>query len=151
MAKERKTIEIVTIKQVKNDVLRMEHGPTVRSPEDAANILFKYLEGADREHMVVMCLNTKNQVNRIESISIGSLNSSIVHPREIYKSAILSNAASIILGHNHPSGDPNPSREDIEVTKRLVEAGNILGIEVLDHVIVGDTDRFYSLKQEGLI
>ena len=151
MAKERKTIEIVTIKQVKNDVLRMEHGTTVRSPEDAANILFKYLEGADREHMVVMCLNTKNQVNRIESISIGSLNSSIVHPREIYKSAILSNAASIILGHNHPSGDPNPSREDIEVTKRLVEAGNILGIEVLDHVIVGDTDRFYSLKQEGLI
>jgi DNA repair protein RadC len=148
----RKTIDIVQTKQIKVNRLNMgDYGTTVRKPEDAAQILFTYLEGVDREYFVVMCLDTKNQVNRIETVSIGSLNASIVHPREIFKTAILANSSSIILGHNHPSGETTPSREDIEVTQRIVAAGEIMGIEILDHIIIGDDRRFYSLKEKGNI
>jgi DNA repair protein RadC len=97
-----------------------------------------------------MMLSTKNTVNAIHTASIGSLSSAIVHPREVYKAAVLANASSIVLGHNHPSGDPTPSPEDIEVTKRLSNAGDLMGIDVLDHVIIGD-GRFYSLKERGLL
>ncbi|MEW9673574.1 RadC family protein [Ammoniphilus sp. 3BR4] len=86
----------------------------------------------------------------VEKVSVGSLNSAIVDPREVFKAAILHNAASIIVGHNHPSGDPTPSREDLSVTNRLVEAGKILGIEVLDHLILGE-ERFQSLKESGMM
>ncbi len=96
-----------------------------------------------------MTLNTKNNITGINVVSIGSLNSSLVHPREVFKAAILGNAAAIILAHNHPSGDPSPSPEDLEITRRLVEAGKILGIEVLDHVIIGD--RWESLKERGSV
>lgn len=95
-------------------------------------------------------LNTKNQVIHRQTIFIGSLNTSIVHPREVFKEAFRRAAASIICLHNHPSGDPTPSREDIEVTKRLVECGQIIGIEVLDHIIIGD-HKFVSLKEKGHI
>ena len=107
----------------------------------------RYLE---KEHFKTILLNIKNHVISIEDISIGSLNSSIVHPREVFKPAIRRSSASILLVHNHPSGDPTPSREDIEVTARLVEAGKILGINVLDHVIIG-SNAIISLKEKGLM
>ena len=105
------------------------------------------MQGLDREHFVVLLLDIKNKVIGINTVSIGNLDSSIAHPREVFKPAILSNAGSILLAHNHPSGDPTPSREDIEITHRLVNAGNILGINVLDHIIIGDGYR--SLKEAG--
>ena len=112
-------------------------------------MLFKqFLDGADRECFIVLCLDIKNQPTAINVCHIGSLNSSIVHPREVLKPAIISNAASIIVAHNHPSNDPTPSREDLEVTKRLIEAGKVVGIEVLDHLIVCE-ESFISLKEKG--
>jgi DNA repair protein RadC len=102
------------------------------------------------ESMVMITLDTKNNITGLFTVSQGSLNSSIVHPREIYKRAILQNAASIIIAHNHPSGDTTPSQEDIAVTKRISEAGKLLGIELLDHIIVGDIG-FCSLKERGII
>lgn len=124
----------------------------ISSPADVAEIASDYLETADREHFIVLMLNTKNRVIGINTVSIGSLNASIVHPRECFKAAIIHNAHSIILVHNHPSGDPTPSREDIDITRRLAEAGKILGIEVLDHVIIGDgSGRYASLKEQGAI
>jgi len=103
-----------------------------------------------REVFIELCLDTKNQIIKQETISIGSLNANVVHPREVFKTAIRESAAHIIVAHNHPSGDPTPSREDIEITKKLVETGNIMGITVLDHVIIGD-GRHFSLKEAGHI
>jgi DNA repair protein RadC len=125
-----------------------EMRPVIRSPEDVASLLMEKMRFLDREHFQVMTLNTKNQVLGIKTAFIGSLNSSIVHPREIFKEAIKRSAAALILVHNHPSGDPSPSPEDLDVTRRLQEAGRLLGIEILDHVIIGDR-KFYSLKQQG--
>ena len=122
----------------------------VNSPEDIAHLVMEEMRNLDREHFRVVTLTTKNHILGISPISVGSLNSSLVHPRECFKEAIRRNANAIILLHNHPSGDPTPSREDIEVTKRLVEGGHLLGIEVLDHVIIGDK-RYISLKERGLI
>ncbi|WP_432199341.1 RadC family protein [Anoxybacillus gonensis] len=122
----------------------------ITSPEDAFNLVKRFLVDVDREYFLVVCLDTKNQPTAINICHVGSLNASIVHPREVLKPAILSNSASIIVAHNHPSSDPTPSREDIEVTKRLIEAGRIIGIDLLDHIIVG-TDRFISLKEKGYV
>ncbi|MBO0601322.1 DNA repair protein RadC [Sporosarcina sp. E16_3] len=121
---------------------------TIRSPEDAAAYLMTDMASLNQEHFVVLFLNVKNEVLHKQTIFIGSLNSSIVHPREIFREAVKRSAASIIVSHNHPSGNPSPSPEDIEVTKRLIEAGSIMGIEVLDHVIIGD-HQFLSLKEKG--
>jgi DNA repair protein RadC len=121
---------------------------TIRSPKDAANIMMEEMRYHTQEHFVCLYLNTKNHIIGRETIFIGSLNSSIVHPREVYKEAIRRSSASVICLHNHPSGDPAPSREDIDVTRRLQEAGRILGVELLDHIIIGD-GRFYSLKEKG--
>lgn len=144
-----KRVNIVSLKMVReNSFLYPER--SVKSPEDAYKLAKQFLVEADREYFLVACLDTKNQPTAIHFCHVGSLNSSIVHPREVFKSAILSNSASIIVAHNHPSGDSTPSREDIEVTKRLVEAGKIIGIEVLDHIIVGD-ETFTSLKEKGYI
>ena len=104
----------------------------------------------DREHFRVLILNTKNHILKNCLVSIGSLNSSLVHPREVFKQAIKSSGAAVILIHNHPSGDPYPSNEDIEITKRLHEAGKIVGIEVLDHIIIGD-GSFVSLKERSVL
>ncbi len=98
-----------------------------------------------------MCLNTKNNVVAVHRCHVGALNASLVHPREVFKSAILNNAASVIVAHQHPSGDITPSMEDINVTKRLVEAGKLLGIEVLDHLVVNSDNSFTSLKERGYI
>ncbi|WP_248509769.1 DNA repair protein RadC [Sporosarcina sp. NCCP-2222] len=121
---------------------------TIRSPEDAAAYLMTDMSTLQQEHFVVLFLNVKNEVLHKQTVFIGSLNSSIVHPREIFREAVKRSAASIIVAHNHPSGHPAPSPEDIEVTKRLVEAGSIVGIDLLDHVIIGD-HRFISLKEKG--
>ncbi len=144
-----KRIQVVTIQMVKEKSLLYENNH-IKSPIDAYEIAEKFLVGADREHFVVMCLDSKNKVNALNTVSIGTLNSSAVHPRETFKAAILGNSAAIILVHNHPSGDPTPSPEDRAITKRLAEAGRILGIEVLDHIIIGD-GRYVSLKEEGVI
>jgi DNA repair protein RadC len=124
--------------------------PSIRSPESVAALVMEEMRHLDREHFGVLLLNTKNQVLGREVISIGTLNSSAVHPREVFKVAIRRSAAGVILFHNHPSGDPTPSEQDIAVTKRLVEAGDIIGISVLDHLIIGD-NRFTSFKAKGLM
>lgn len=124
--------------------------PAVRSPADAAALLMEQMRYLDREHFIALLLNTKNQVIARETISVGTLNSSLVHPRELFKVAVRRSAAGVILAHNHPSGDPTPSKEDIEITRRMVKAGNIIGIEVLDHLVIGD-NKFVSLKAEGLL
>lgn len=121
---------------------------TVRSPQDAAAYLMPDMTSLSQEHFVVLFLNVKNQIMHKQTIFIGSLNASIVHPREIFREAVKRSAASIICAHNHPSGIPTPSPEDIEVTKRIQEAGYIIGIELLDHIIIGD-HQFISLKEKG--
>jgi len=123
----------------------------IRSSANAAKILQDYLSGVDREHFVILLLDQKNQVIGINTVSIGSLTASVVHPRECFKPAILSNAASIICGHNHPSSDCQPSREDRALTTRLVEAGKLLGIAVLDHVVIGGEGKYFSFGDEGLL
>lgn len=123
---------------------------TIRSPEDGARYVMEDMRFLSQEHFVCLYLNTKNQIISKQTIFIGSLNASIVHPREIFKEAFRRSAASIIAIHNHPSGDPSPSREDIEVTKRLVECGRIIGIDLLDHLIIGDK-KFISLKEKGYV
>ncbi|MGG0413226.1 RadC family protein [Peribacillus simplex] len=122
----------------------------IRSPEDGANYCMEEMRFLSQEHFVCLYLNTKNQVLQKTTVFIGSLNASIVHPREVFKEAFKRSAASIICLHNHPSGDPSPSREDIEVTKRLVECGKIIGIEVLDHIIIGE-HKYVSLKEKGYL
>nr|WP_152614651.1 DNA repair protein RadC [Jeotgalibacillus alimentarius] len=121
---------------------------TIRSPEDGASFLMDELRFLTQEHFVALYLNTKNQIIHQQTIFIGSLNSSIVHPREVFKEAFKRSAASIICAHNHPSGDPAPSKEDIDVTRRLVECGKMIGIEVLDHLIIGEK-KYVSLKEKG--
>jgi len=122
----------------------------IRSSATAHTVLQEYMDGADREHFVVMLLDRKNAVLGLNTVSIGSLTASVVHPREVFKPAILSNACSVILSHNHPSGDPLPSQEDRALTARLVQGGKLLGISVLDHIIVRD-GRYFSFADEGLL
>ncbi|KQL53400.1 hypothetical protein AN964_07780 [Heyndrickxia shackletonii] len=130
--------------------LSYEDRYVIRSPEDGANFVMNDMRFLSQEHFVCLYLNTKNQVLHRQTVFIGSLNASIVHPREVFKEAFRRSAASIICIHNHPSGDPAPSREDIEVTKRLVECGKIIGIEILDHLIIGDK-KYVSLKEKGYL
>jgi DNA repair protein RadC len=117
-------------------------------PEDVADMFMREMGGLDREHFRAILLNTKNRILGVRTISIGSLNASIVHAREVFKAAVAESAQAIVLVHNHPSGLPEPSSEDIAVTQRLAEAGRILGIEVLDHIILG-SHGFVSLKETG--
>ncbi|NLU50602.1 MAG: DNA repair protein RadC [Syntrophomonadaceae bacterium] len=124
--------------------------PVIKTPEDVKNMVMEDMRLLDREHFRAAYLDRKNHVISIETISIGGLHSSIVHPREVFKPAVKRSAAGVILIHNHPSGDPSPSQEDIEVTRRLVQAGQIMGIEVLDHIIIGDR-QYYSMKGQGII
>ena len=112
--------------------------------------MFRDLHRETKEHFVVLHLDGKNRIVCFDRVSIGSLNQAIVHPREVFKTACLSNAAAILLVHNHPTGDPTPSSEDIAITKRLKESGDVLGIKVLDHIIVGDNE-FLSFVERGLL
>ena len=123
----------------------------IKSPGDAATIgkEFMRIHEKPEEYMYMICMNTKNKVIGVFEVSHGTVNSSLVSPREAFQKALLANAVSVIFMHNHPSGDNVPSREDIEVTKRLVEAGKIVGIEVLDHLVIGD--NYCSLKEKGYV
>ena len=110
---------------------------------------FSFLQDETKEYFIALHLDGKNRILAVDICSIGSLNQSIVHPREVFKVALLSSAAAIILMHNHPSGDPTPSSEDLEVTRRLREAGDLLGIKILDHLVIGTT--YYSFVERGVI
>jgi len=143
-------VNVVSIQLVKEKSLSYG-SKQINCPRDAAIIAGDFLDGADREHFVVICLDTKNNVNALNTVSVGTLNSSLVHPREVFKAAILANSNALILSHNHPSGDPTPSREDVEITKRLAEAGKIMGIEVIDHVVIGESGKYVSFKERGIL
>lgn len=120
------------------------------APVQTAEAFRALLPDIDREYFVIFILDGKNRIASCNVVSVGSLNSAIVHPREVFKAAILANGACVILAHNHPSGDPQPSNEDISLTRRLKESGDILGIKVLDHIIVGD-DSYLSFAERGLL
>lgn len=122
----------------------------IRSPADVARLLMSEMRYLDREHLRAVLLNTRNMVVDVVTVSVGTLNASLAHPRECFKEAIRQSAAAVIFVHNHPSGDPTPSPEDVSLTRQLVEAGKLLGIEVLDHVIIGD-GTYVSLKERGLM
>ena len=122
----------------------------IKRPLDVVNYVMPRLRYEKKEHFAILLLDTKNQIIAFPDISIGSLNASIVHPREVFRCAINHFASSMILVHNHPSGDPSPSMEDIHITKKLIAGSKILDIEILDHIIVGD-NKFTSLKQQGMI
>lgn len=126
-----------------------EERPRVTSPADAANLLKSEMMFLEQEHLRVVLLDTRNRVLRMPTVYIGSLNASVVRVGELFREAIRENAAALIVAHNHPSGDPSPSPEDIRVTRQLVEAGKLLDIDVLDHIIIG-RPSFVSLKERGL-
>jgi len=123
--------------------------PLVKTPDDVVSLVQGRLRGKKKEYFLALLLDTRNQLIRAAEISVGSLDSSIVHPREVFKEAVSASAASVIFVHNHPSGDPEASEDDVKLTKRLAEAGEIMGIDVLDHVIIGGK-KYLSLKREGL-
>lgn len=121
----------------------------IRNPSQATALMDE-LRCMDREKFVSILLNSKNFVVGVHEISCGTLNASLVHPREVFKAAILANAASVILCHNHPSGDPTPSQEDVRVTMQLVKAGGILDIPIADHIVIGDP-AYFSMKEQSLL
>lgn len=123
---------------------------SITSPEDGVAILMPRLRYESKEHFLVVLLNSKNKVLDIEQISEGSLNSSVVHPREVFAPAVLHHAAAILTAHNHPSGDPTPSKEDKDLTNTLVQAGKYMGIPVLDHIIIGDA-KYFSFKEHSYL
>lgn len=135
-------------------LIRHRIGEKVDCSLDAGKVFRAILDMEDKtdrekEHFWVIGLTTKNAIKFIELVSLGTLNGSLIHPRETFRRAISQGVCSIVVGHNHPSGDPTPSRDDIAITQRLKAAGEIIGIELLDHVIIGEKDRFVSLKEKG--
>lgn len=129
---------------------------TVCGSKDVSEVLFSLLNfeqehDKEKEHFWILGLNTKNVIQYADLVSLGSLSASIVHPRETFRVAVMKATASIILGHNHPSGDTRPSQEDILLTKRLAQAGEILGIKVLDHVIIGSEGKYFSFRDNGML
>lgn len=122
----------------------------VRGPDDVVALIGKKLRGETREHFLVLLLNARHECTAVETVSIGSLNASIVHPREVFRPAVLAASASIIVAHNHPSGDPEPSEEDLSITRRLVQVGELLGIALLDHVVIASRG-VVSLRERGAL
>ena len=137
-------------------IIREHTGGRVNSSFEVATVLSAILGmdnevDRDKEHFWIIGLNTKNVIKFIDLVSLGTLTNSLVHPREVFRLAVMKGVCSIIAGHNHPSGDPSPSREDIAITERLKSAGDVLGISLLDHVIIGDKEKFTSLKEKGIL
>jgi len=122
----------------------------IKDPESVIKAIRTSIKDKAKEHFKLILLNTRNKIIGISTISIGTLNTSLVHPREVFKEAIIHNAMSVVLAHNHPSGDPEPSEDDLTITRRLVEAGKILGVEVIDHIIISK-NGFFSFKDKGLM
>lgn len=145
-----KRVDVVSIKVVKD--YSIKYSPRkVSNPRDAYKLFERFLLDIDREKFLVACFNTKNEPVNISVVSVGTLNSSLVHPREVMKTAILSNSNSIMIAHNHPSGSLAPSEEDKKITNRLIQACEILGIKLLDHIIIGDNDSYFSFKENLLM
>jgi DNA repair protein RadC len=122
----------------------------IKNPQSVVIAIRAGIKDKAKEHFKLILLNTRNKIIGISTISVGSLNTSVVHPREVFKDAIIHNAHSVVLAHNHPSGDTNPSEDDLTITKRLKEAGKILGIEVIDHIIISK-NGYFSFKEKGLL
>jgi DNA repair protein RadC len=122
----------------------------VKDPEAVVKAVRSSIKDKAKEHFKLILLNPRNKIIGISTISMGTLNASLVHPREVFKDAITHSAASVVLAHNHPSGDPDPSEDDIKITKKLVDSGRLLGIEVLDHIVIGK-NNFRSFKERGLL
>lgn len=137
---------------VKEESHKYEVETRISCPKDIYEVLTKVcrIQCNAEEVFILITLNTKNIVTGYFEVHRGTINTSLVHPREVFKRALLNNASNIIVAHNHPSGDPNPSKEDIQITERLKEAGNLLGINLLDHIIVGE-DKYISLKEKGVL
>jgi len=151
MQKENNTsIDIVKIQMVKDGSIEYGKNP-ISKPEDLAELGLKFLKNADREMFVLICLNAKNFINCIHLVSIGTLDKAVISPREVMKAALLSNAASIAFIHNHPSGDAEPSPEDINLTRTLAKCANLFDIKVLDHVIVADDGRYQSFQEKKIL
>lgn len=123
----------------------------IRNPGDVAKVVRAGIKDKAKEHFKLITLNTRNRITGISTISVGTLNASLVHPREVFREAIQRAASTVVLAHNHPSGNPEPSDDDIALTRRLCESGRLLGIEVIDHIIVAARDEFVSFKARGLI
>ena len=130
--------------------LAPEERMIINSPQDVANLLMAEMATLEQEHLRALLMNTKNEVLGIQEIYVGNVNSSVVRSAEVFRPAVRNNATSIIVVHNHPSGDPTPSPEDVAITKVLVEAGELIGVDLLDHVVVGSGGRFVSLNEKGL-
>lgn len=145
------SINVISLKQVIDETVTIA-SEFIRTPKDAVDVINEVfdLKNRDVEYFGLIALNTKNQIAGMHIVTVGTINASLVHPREVYKRLLLNNAASYICFHNHPSGNPQPSSEDASVTKRLVEVGTLIGIELLDHVIVGNPG-FSSLKELGMM
>lgn len=129
--------------------------PSIRKPEDCFNAVYNYMKSCQydmlKEHFMIVCLNIKNRVLAVKEVSCGSMTASVVHPREVFKTAIKNTSGAIILAHNHPSGDVTPSENDIEITKQLVKCGKIMDIPVLDHIVLSDYGKYFSMKEEGVL
>lgn len=147
-----KAVQIMAVLELSKRLatLNGEVKEVIRTPENVANLVMPELRFLTQEVFKLVLLDIKNQVLALPVISKGGLSSSIVHPREVFKEAIKKSAAAVILVHNHPSGIPEPSKDDIKITRRLIDAGNIIGIDVLDHIIIGD-GIYLSMKEKGII
>ncbi|RTX70532.1 DNA repair protein RadC [Mammaliicoccus sciuri] len=144
----RKRIDVVKVQMVKEDTLWYLKR-SIGEPKDAADIMREFIGNADREHFILICLNSKNEPTHIETVSIGTINFAVIHPRETFKTTILSNATGIIIGHNHPSGDVTPSPEDIKITQRIKEISEMMGIILYDHITFSENDH-HSIMDNDL-
>ncbi len=144
------TIPGFRIALVREPGVKLAERPQIRVAAEAAPLLAQYIGETDREVFAVALLTIRRRVLGLHTVSVGCLTSSLVHPREVFKPAILAGSAALLLAHNHPSGDPEPSADDIALTRRLIAAGQLLGIEVLDHLILGEAGRFVSLRERGV-
>ena len=130
--------------------LAPEERVVINSPQDVANLLTAEMAALEQEHLKALLLNTKNEVMGIREIYVGNVNTSVVRPAEVFRPAVRDNATAVIVAHNHPSGDPTPSDEDIAITRKLIEAGKMMAVELLDHLVIGSGNRFVSLKESSL-
>lgn len=140
---------IPQFKIVKEAGVKYANDIVIAGPEGSAKLISTLIGQYDREHAVVLYLNQRHKVMGYEIASVGTINQCFMQPREIFRGALMQGAAAIIVGHNHPSGDPKPSHDDIVVTENILKAGSILGVRVLDHIVVGDDDRFASIREQN--
>lgn len=139
-------LDVVAVRLIKDNTMKNMFDE-IEKTSDAATILYEFLADLDREVIAMLTLNTTGRPINISVVSVGTLDHAIVHPREVFKGAILSNASKIILAHNHPSGDVLPSKHDAELTSRLIEVGKIIGIDVIDHIIIADSGQYFSFSE----